>query len=587
MKQALGIKGKASLFCLSIILLFQSSASASTSSWYFDWEETTPKYGFVSGVPTVRIDPGGLTQSISHYFYVYPNCDNQVTLDCIESLEVIDQKTGQKATAKLETYLPIGNPRHGQGGIPAYGGFYEETGFSNTFNSSFKNGLPVGATSSFWKVEDLPGFKDVNLMVSVGFQARTQENLDGNYVPEYKNIDRFNIDISPVTYFFSNSFQQQSKVNCSFIDRGVNKFFCINRQDKLFKDLEIVLTLKIPQSKAYLDQTPTWQGRLSNLNLEYTGENILKISGSPISYANVTFDVPKTKENFEYIKEYYDQKYGGSSTHWQNFEKTLNVGGIHHGAGFYDLFSFLSRKFEALPILARYFSDSESREEFQLWNLSGGSRYVTPLYAPLPNPGHFRLCKDLSGYPVVYTTDAAVTSLKPPTWNKEQNAFEYQVGAAGKTLNGEKRSGYFSMLMSKEVAECFYGKQATMPKVMLAITTKIGDTELVLATSIIESQKSFLKVEAAGFGYSAKTLLIKLIESPEIIEPETKTTNSNVSGSSDVSKESESKSVSNSIPGTLASKTNKMIKSITCIKGKTAKKVTGVNPKCPAGYKKK
>ena len=28
-------------------------------------------------------------------------------------------------------------------------------------------------------------------------------------------------------------------------------------------------------------------------------------------------------------------------------------------------------------------------------------------------------------------------------------------------------------------------------------------------------------------------------------------------------------------------------KTITCIKGKTSKKVTAVNPKCPTGYKKK
>ena len=26
---------------------------------------------------------------------------------------------------------------------------------------------------------------------------------------------------------------------------------------------------------------------------------------------------------------------------------------------------------------------------------------------------------------------------------------------------------------------------------------------------------------------------------------------------------------------------------ISCVKGKTTKKVTGINPKCPAGYKKK
>jgi hypothetical protein len=28
-------------------------------------------------------------------------------------------------------------------------------------------------------------------------------------------------------------------------------------------------------------------------------------------------------------------------------------------------------------------------------------------------------------------------------------------------------------------------------------------------------------------------------------------------------------------------------KTISCIKGKTTKKITGTNPKCPAGYKKK
>jgi hypothetical protein len=28
-------------------------------------------------------------------------------------------------------------------------------------------------------------------------------------------------------------------------------------------------------------------------------------------------------------------------------------------------------------------------------------------------------------------------------------------------------------------------------------------------------------------------------------------------------------------------------KTITCVKGKTLKKVTGANPKCPSGYKKK
>jgi len=36
-----------------------------------------------------------------------------------------------------------------------------------------------------------------------------------------------------------------------------------------------------------------------------------------------------------------------------------------------------------------------------------------------------------------------------------------------------------------------------------------------------------------------------------------------------------------------ADKAVKKTTSIICIKGKLTKKVTGVNPKCPAGYKKK
>ena len=38
---------------------------------------------------------------------------------------------------------------------------------------------------------------------------------------------------------------------------------------------------------------------------------------------------------------------------------------------------------------------------------------------------------------------------------------------------------------------------------------------------------------------------------------------------------------------TTATTASKAKSTITCVKGKTVKKVTGTNPKCPAGYKKK
>jgi hypothetical protein len=38
---------------------------------------------------------------------------------------------------------------------------------------------------------------------------------------------------------------------------------------------------------------------------------------------------------------------------------------------------------------------------------------------------------------------------------------------------------------------------------------------------------------------------------------------------------------------TTAKAAPKKSSTLTCIKGKTSKKITGVNPKCPAGFKKK
>ncbi len=74
-------------------------------------------------------------------------------------------------------------------------------------------------------------------------------------------------------------------------------------------------------------------------------------------------------------------------------------------------------------------------------------------------------------------------------------------------------------------------------------------------------------MSAKGFHYSSPTLQVKLSqERPAKAE--------------DAAKTSDNKAVAK--PATASAK-----KSITCVKGKTTKKVVAVNPKCPAGYKKK
>jgi hypothetical protein len=79
-----------------------------------------------------------------------------------------------------------------------------------------------------------------------------------------------------------------------------------------------------------------------------------------------------------------------------------------------------------------------------------------------------------------------------------------------------------------------------------ATISVVGDGgESKTATTLVSEKNGWLKLAAYGFTFSSPTISVKLSQAKAV-----KTT-------------------------------------ITCTKGKLIKKVTGVGPKCPAGYKKK
>jgi hypothetical protein len=71
-------------------------------------------------------------------------------------------------------------------------------------------------------------------------------------------------------------------------------------------------------------------------------------------------------------------------------------------------------------------------------------------------------------------------------------------------------------------------------------------------------------MSAKGFTYSAPTIKVKLSQDVPTPAPSATPT-----------------------PSPIAKPAAAKKTSITCVKGKTSKKVTAVNPKCPTGFKKK
>lgn len=101
--------------------------------------------------------------------------------------------------------------------------------------------------------------------------------------------------------------------------------------------------------------------------------------------------------------------------------------------------------------------------------------------------------------------------------------------------------GTYDLVMRSEIARCLYGFSSAPISATIEVT---GGESLQVATTTVKEKDGWLKLSAYGFGFSDKTIKAKVQQS------KTKGT-------------------------------------ITCIKGKQVKKVSGISPRCPSGFKAK
>jgi hypothetical protein len=168
---------------------------------------------------------------------------------------------------------------------------------------------------------------------------------------------------------------------------------------------------------------------------------------------------------------------------------------------------------------------------------------------------------DISG---IVTTNALTYSAGPPSYNKSEGSLDYKVLAPHYTSKGDIAVGTYDLLLKSEVARCIYGFSKAPISGAISIVSESGQSNV--ATTIINEKNGWLYMSANGFTYSSPTVKIKLSQEAEVVVAPTPSATPTPSASAK--------------PVVKAA-------TITCIKGKTSKKITAVNPKCPAGYKKK
>lgn len=158
-----------------------------------------------------------------------------------------------------------------------------------------------------------------------------------------------------------------------------------------------------------------------------------------------------------------------------------------------------------------------------------------------------------NGFAGVVSTNAAQYLDGPPTFDKNEGLLDYKVAAPHLTSTGEVFKGTYDLVMSSAVARCLYGFSKAPIGATISIVSESGLPNI--ATTLVSEKDGFLNLAAYNFTFSSPTVRVKLIQ----------------------------EKVAATATVTVPSKKT----SITCVKGKTTKKVTAVKPKCPSGYKKK
>jgi hypothetical protein len=139
----------------------------------------------------------------------------------------------------------------------------------------------------------------------------------------------------------------------------------------------------------------------------------------------------------------------------------------------------------------------------------------------------------------IVTSNSTVYSAGPPKF--DGSSLNYKVAAPHLMSDGSVKRGVYTLLVKSDVARCVYGFSAAPIKASVSVINEQGVN--TLATTTVSERDNWLQLSAYNFTFSAPTIKVSL------------------------------------------SQAKNQRYTISCVKGKVTKKVTGTKPKCQKGFK--
>jgi hypothetical protein len=485
-------------------------------------------------------EPGCEKEKFLQYNALLGMCDNTLTTDCVVNVQAKDS-AGKNQIGKFVENFP---------GKTAY-----------TFSGDAKVGLPTGSSSFIVEFADLPHAGGNQYLVVVflhgtrGFGEATF-TLDGFKAAIYA--------VSKVTGSFSMpgpelNIRPDHKLN-SRVSRsgGFNQNQLSERRSACVKTSSQACALPWPlnlentfELTMKLSQPVNgWlHGRLLDAESVITkaadGDQLLSIKGKPVV-------VPGIQAWFK--KESYPaplQKLYGSMSQTQ-----VDAGGLGWPSN-----TGINNGPDGLPysILKENFGyDDGGFVQVSAWIDAVGDKatFAPTVWAfrSIQSSQYSNCMKGSDSLSGIVTTNSTMYIGNPPTFNQADQTLDYKVMAPHYLPDGSEFKGSYDLLIKSDVARCIYKFSSAPISASVSIISSDGTAQV--ATTVVGERDGWLTLSAKGFTFSAPTLRVKLSQKADPAPV--------------------------AAPKPAAKKTT-----ISCVKGKTVKKVTTVKPTCPSGFKKK
>jgi hypothetical protein len=510
----------------------------------YQWSRGLTQQNFDRYVCTSSNDPSCTNADVYEYNAILPTCQSDSQSDCVDSLSAIDSQ-GRKSQGTFDQYTFTNQP--------------------NSFPAEPSLAIPSSASPGIWTVSGAPhGFGDkyvvkVALSGSAFLKGQDQQTLSASVTPISEMAGGAPAVLpSCWTWLDPNRNHYNNQCHLDLTPQGADYRCAFILADYKAGTPNCLLPHAFPQNINFslsirLSREPvSWfHGRLANpviseekrqsgIQLNVTAQPV-KV---PIAFAGGPWST-LTKELTDFWKKCdarHDTLFQCSGA--GNFSDPLP-----NRVGTMLLPPYGGAPLEAITALSKITSD-KSVASPSTWNFESlSSNYAAN--------SCFATGTGLKG---IVTTNSTAYSEGPPIF--DGGSLNYQVASLHFNPDGSVFNGSYNLVLRSDVARCLYDFTQAPIKASISVVSANGANQV--ATTVSNEKDGWLYLSANGFTFSSPTVKVKL----------TQDKTSKVAAST-------------ASPSPTASQQGNSQITITCIKGKAIKTVSGVKPICPSGYKKK